>query len=275
VERIIFTPLKLRIISTEKTNMNSLQMLFYKDGFSFCTKSADGKFSKVSEFKVSHVSKWETEVMREVEVDLRLRRSFNAVQVGMVSSFFNLVPNSYLSVNAESLLNFSESEFEHNILLESSTKYDGSFLFGSSQLLVNKLMELYKNVQIFHSGTVFLNSIPTTNDATVHLNLVHHNLEIAIVKNGQILYYNLFETQTGEDILFYTLFAMEQIGMDTNKVELKTYGQLLANTKVFQILKKYVRKLSVGMKDEEFLENFTLFNLSKCELSPVPSEERK
>jgi hypothetical protein len=275
VERIIFTPQKLRIISTEKTHMNSLQMLFYKDGFSFCTKSADGKFSKISEFKVSHFSKWEAEVIREVEVDLRLRRSFDEVQVGIISSFFNLVPNDYLAVHSDTLLNFSESEFEQNILLESSTKYDASFLLGSSQSLINKLMELYKNVQIFHSGSVFLNSISSSQEPIIHLNLVHHNLEIAIVKTGQILYYNLFETQTGEDILFYTLFALEQIGMDTNKIELKTYGQLMANTKVFQIFKKYVRNVSLGLKDEEFLENYTLFNLSKCALSPVPSEEKK
>lgn len=255
--------------------MNSLQMLFYKDGFSFCTKSADGKFSKVSEFKVSHFSKWEAEVMREVEVNLQLRRTFDSVKVGLVSSFFNLVPNAYLPVNSESLLNFSETEFEQNTLLESSTDYDSTLLFGGSQLLINKLLELYKNVQIFHSGSVFINSVPNSQDAVVHLNLVHHNLEILVLKDSKVSYYNLFETQTGEDILFYTLFAMEQIGLDTNKVELKTYGQLLANTKVFQIFKKYVRNLSVGLKDEEYLENYSLFNLSKCELSPALLEEKK
>lgn len=255
--------------------MNSLHLLFYKDGFSFCTKSSDGKFSKVSTYKVSHFSKWEEEVMRELEINLQLRRTFDSVKVGLVTGFFNLVPNDYLDMNSESLLNFSETEFEQNILLESSTKTNASFLFGGSQLLVQKLIELYKNVEIFHSGSIFVNSVSESNSSVVHLNLVHHNLEILVMNGKQIAYYNLFETQTGEDILFYSLFAMEQIGLDTNKVELKTYGQLLANTKVFQIFKKYVRHVSVGLKDEEYLENYSLFNLSKCELSPVPSEGKK
>src|SRR5690606_35822223 len=124
-------------------------------------------------------------------------------------------------------------------------------------------------------GSVFLNTIEASKDTVVHLNLNHHNLEIAVTKNAKLEFYNLFETITGEDILFFTLFAMEQVGVDTNKVQMKTYGQLLPNTKVFQIFKKYVRHVNIAMKDEEYLENYTLFNLSKCELSPVLSEEKK
>lgn len=255
--------------------MNSLQLLFYKNGFSFCTKSTDGNISKVSTFDVSHFSKWEEEVVRELEVNLLLRRTFDVVKVGFVTSFFNLAPNEYLSVNSESLLNFSESEFEENVLLESPTKSNASFLFGGSQLLINKLNELYSKVEIYHSGSVLINSISLSSSTIVHVNLVHQNLEILVMNGDQIGYYNLFETLTGEDILFYTLFAIEQIGLDTNKVELKTYGQLLANTKVFQIFKKYVRHVSVGLKDEDYLEHFTLFNLTKCESFLVPSEEKK
>src|SRR5690606_12114380 len=100
-------------------------------------------------------------------------------------------------------------------------------------------------------------------------------LEIAVSENGKMIYYNLFETLTGEDILFYTLFVFQQLGLDTNRIELLCYGQLLPNTKVFQILKKYVRHVKAAMKDEDYLENFSLFNLSKCESSQVLSGEKK
>src|SRR5690606_17694516 len=132
------------------------------------------------------------------------------------------------------LLNLSESEFENNVLLNSSTLHGNTFVYGTSQALLNKLNELYPKINLSHSGRIFLDSIQFSNQPEIHLNLYKHNLEVVITNEKGILFYNLFEIQTDEDILFYTLFALEQLGMDTNKTELKCYGQLLAETEIYQ-----------------------------------------
>ena len=233
------------------------------------------KTPKVHHFKVSHLNKWEAEILRELEVNLRLRKNFDKVNAGFMSSFFNLVPNSYLIENQEILLNFSEAEFEVNRILQSRTHCENTFVYGTSQLLLDKLKNLYGKVECFHSGSVFLNSVKISNETIVHLNLYEHNLEIAVTADSGVVFYNLFEAQAGEDILFYTLFALEQLNLDAGKTELKTYGQLLPETKTYQTLKKYVRFVFPGSKDEKFLEQFTIFNLSKCALSQEISEEKK
>lgn len=243
---------------------NSLNLLFYREGFSYYLPDELSKVAKISSFKVSHPNRWETEITKELDVNLRLRRNFSSVRVGLVSTFFNLVPNVYLRSNPDDLLNFSEAEFENNILFEGNTSFDCSFLYGTSQLLVDKLKELYGTVLYFHSGQIFLDSVQKQSELTVHLNLIQHNLEIAVTDQSGLQLYNLFETPTGEDILFYTLFALQQLELDSNRVEVKCYGQLLPNTKVFQTLKKYVRNVNIGLKDERTLENFTLINISKC-----------
>lgn len=238
-------------------------------------KDQTEKASKVSHIKVTHLNRWETEIIKELEINLRLRRSFDEVYVAFVSSFFNLVPQEFSTENPEVLLNFSEAEFEDNQILKSFTAKDSCFVYGTSSALIQKLKELYGNPVFTHSGQVLMDSVDKTEGPTVHLNLIHHQLEILVTAGQGIRYYNLFETPTGEDILFFTLFAMEQLGLDTNKVELKCYGELLPNTKVFQILKKYVRFMSAAMKDEEFLGNFTVHNLSKCASSQALSEAKK
>jgi len=192
-----------------------------------------------------------------------------------MSSFFNLVPLDYLIEGQGTLLNFSEAEFEVNNILVTTTRFENAFVYGISQALLDKLNEFYGKVEGFHSGSIFLNSIPVSNDKVIHLNLYEHNLEIAVTGDSKIVFYNLFDTQTGEDILFYTLFALEQLNLDPNKAEVKCYGQLLAGTKVFQALKKYIRFISPALKNEDFLENYTLFNLPKCASSQVLSEEKK
>jgi hypothetical protein len=233
------------------------------------------KPSAAQHFKVSHSNVWEKEVSKELETNLRLRRNFEKVNAGFISSFFNLVPAEYDEIDSQVLLNFSEAEFENNKILKSKTRFDNSFFYGVSQTVLDKLNEQFPKPEFFHSGTVFLNSIPESEEAVIHLNLYRHNLEIAVIQEKKLLYYNLFETLSGEDILFYTLFAMQQLDLDTNKIPLKCYGQLLPDTKVFQIFKKYVRFVSAGSKDESFLENFTLFNLPKCASFQAISEEKK
>lgn len=251
-----------------------LNFLFYKEGFSFWVKDTDGKANKVSHVKVTNFNRWEVEIIKELEINLRLRRNFDQVKVAFISSFFNLVPDVYSSENPEVLLNFSEAEFEDNQLFKSDSDAGFSFVYGTSSVLINKLKELFGKVEFFHSGMVFLNSIEKTKEISVHLNLNHHQLEIAITSDSKVQFYNLFETPSGEDILFFTLFSLEQLGLDSNKIEIKTYGELLPNTKVFQILRKHVRFVNAALKDEEFLENYTLYKLSKCELFQGNSEEK-
>lgn len=273
-EKLIFTAQKQKNISTQPKHIKNLNFLFYKEGFSFWVKDSEGKINKVSHIKVTNFNRWEVEIVKELEINLRLRRNFDQVKVAFISSFFNLVPDVYSKEIPEVLLNFSEAEFEDNQLLTSASEDGFSFVYGTSSVLINKLKELFGKVEFFHSGLIFLNSIEKTKEISVHLNLNHHQLEIVVISNFNVQFYNLFETPSGEDILFFTLFSLEQLGLDSNKIEIKTYGELLPKTKVFQILRKHVRYVNAALKDEDFLENYTLYKLSKCELFQGNSEEK-
>lgn len=265
----------MTVLDNSTNTANSLSLLFYKEGFSFCAYDENANRGKISHFKVTNINRWEIEVIKELEVNLRLRRNYENVSAAFVSSFFNLVPDSYISVSNDVLLNLSEAEFENNAIFTSKTLHGSTFVYGTSQLILDKLNELYSKINFSHSGRIFLDSIVFSRQAELHLNLFPNHLEAVITGEKGILFYNLFEIQSDEDILFYTLFALEQLELDANKVELKCYGRLLAGTNVYQTLKKYIRYVSPAIKNEEFLENYTLLNLIKCESSPEISEEKK
>lgn len=233
------------------------------------------KYPTTGKFKVTHFSKWEDEVLKELEINLNLRRNFKTVNAGFLTSFFSLTPESYVSDDLQAMLNFSETEFEDSSLLKDNPVYGSHFVFGISGPLKEKLENLFPNLFICHSGKVFLENLNPEGEKKIHLNLIEHSLEIAVTEENQLMFYNLFETKTGEDILFYTLFAVEQLGLDPNKIDMRTYGELLPITKVYQILRKYIRNITTGIKDEEFLKNFSLYNLSKCELSQVVFGDEK
>lgn len=250
-----------------------MNLIFYKEGFSYCTRS--GERPAVSEFVVKEPNNWETEIIKEFEINLSLRRNFDWVKAAFVSFFFNVVPNEYSDEGLENLLNFSEAEFENNKLLRSETRFGAQIVYGVSQQLIDRLNRLYSNVEFCHSAKLLIDTITVSDRKIVHLNLNHHNLEILVTDGGNIIFYNLFETPTGEDVLFYSLYAMEQLGLDTNSVQVRTYGELISGIKVFEILKKYIRNIGQALKDDAFLKNYSLYKLMECELSQVHSEERK
>jgi len=260
----LYLPPKNQLISSNGKNIITLNLLFFKEGFSYCTQN--GKiYSDVSVFKVSNLNLWEEEVIKELEINLKLRRNFEQVNVGLISGFFTLVPNQYLTESRETLLDFSEGEFENNILLQSETRFGCNFVYGTSLLLTEKLSELYRNVNFYHSGTVFLNAVETEKEKTLYLNLNYNQLEIFVAADADVIFYNLIETPTVEDVLFFTLFTAEQLNLDLNQISVNCYGELMPDNQAFQMLKKYVRNLNTAMKNEVFLKNFTLFNLSSCE----------
>src|SRR5690625_6203472 len=114
------------------------------------------------------MSQWEKEVIQELEVNLRLRRNFEKVNIGFISSFFNLVPNTYDDLEADVLLNFSEAEFENNALLSGDTNLGLNVVFGTSQLLIDKLNELYKEVNFYHSARSEEHTSEITDQEVLH-----------------------------------------------------------------------------------------------------------
>lgn len=255
---------------------STLNLLFYKEGFSYCVATSQNEPSKVHRFQVSNQQQWENEVIKELEVNLQLRRNFGQVNVGLLTSFFNLVPIAYDSIDAETLLNFSEAAFENNVLLKSESIDDAfKIVFGTSQRLMDGLNKLHQQVHFYHSAEVFYAHLVYLDKNCIHLNLNHQHLEVMVTQDKTLRFYNVFETAVEEDILFYALFVLEQLGLNPNQVQMNTYGELLPETQAFQLLKKYVRYVNAALKNEEVLANFTLYNLNTCGSSLEISKEKE
>ncbi|MDD3459385.1 MAG: DUF3822 family protein [Weeksellaceae bacterium] len=267
--------LKFRLISDHSMHTANLNLLFYREGFSYSVDNGRDSRPMVHDFQVEQSLNWEAEIIREFELNLSLRRNFSQVRASFVSTFFNVVPAELLDENLEVLLNFSEAEFENNRLLSSQSVFGASLVFGISQLLFDKLNLQYANTVYCHSGKVLMDSVAVNSEPFIHLHLSHQMLEILVSESDKLLYYNLFETPTAEDVLFYSLYVADQFGFDTNTVNVKTYGELMEGRKIFELLRKYVRRLSQAVKEEVYMKNYSLYKLSECELSQVHSREKK
>lgn len=108
-----------------------------------------------------------------------------------------------------------------------------------------------------------------------YLNVGPHELTLAVV-GQQVEFCNVFPFGTAEDVVYYTILVMQELGLNPDQDELTLWGDLTTDSAVFALLSTYVRHLRFGSRPydlqysyrlNEVLEYryFELFSLNFCE----------
>ena len=71
-------------------------------------------------------------------------------------------------------------------------------------------------------------------------------VNILITDNNQLIFQNKFEFTSKEDLLFYTLFCIEENNLDNEKINTEIYGNI--KKPEYQILYEYIRNINYGNK---------------------------
>ena len=71
--------------------------------------------------------------------------------------------------------------------------------------------------------------------------------ELTIVVMGPHLEYcNVFACTTAEDVVYYTILVMQELGLDPDQDEVTVWGELTPDSAVFSLLRTYVRNVHFG-----------------------------
>ena len=73
--------------------------------------------------------------------------------------------------------------------------------------------------------------------------------ELTLVVLGQNLEYcNVFACTTAEDVVYYTILVMQELGLDPDQDEVTVWGELMPDSAVFSLLRTYVRNIRFGFR---------------------------
>lgn len=125
---------------------------------------------------------------------------------------FNCVYVPYVNINNILLDYFSDFEYKH-----------------ASGILVERLLDLSKN----------------DDDKQMFVHFEDKSIQIVVVQNRKLLFYNSFEFTTKEDFAYYLLFTIEQLGMNPEFLTLKMLGHISDEGELFKIAYTYVRNVSL------------------------------
>jgi hypothetical protein len=251
----------IKKIKEINTNNNSdlsytkLSIQISLNGLSFCVldsisntiiKQESTTFSE--ELIPFQVLKKLKEVLEKNEID---KMSFSDVTIIHRNTLFNLIPKALF--DEKEVANYLK--FNAKILANDLIAWDEILNFDIINVYVpfvninNYIYVLYGEFVFQHNGTVLIQSLLNNFDGgkepVCYVHVLEQQLDITVIANKKLLFYNSFNFSTKEDFIYYVLFVIEQLKLDAETLKLKLFGNIEEDDQLFNVCFKYVRNVSV------------------------------
>lgn len=266
-------------VEDTSTDYNKLSIQVSLSGLSFCVLDtidnkiiASESISFGKELTPYEVQKQLKDLFETHKVQ---QSSFSEVVVIHRNPLFSLVPKSlfdpkelanYLKFNAKILAN-DHIDYDH---IEPHEMVNVYVPFVN---INNYIYDLFGEFQFMHTATVLIqtlfNSHGTTKEPICYVHLSEYQMDVTIIGQKKLLFYNSFIYHSKEDFIYYLLFALEQLKLDTETIKVKLFGAIEEGDDIYTICYDYVKNIAISIPSNSALQlgdleketiDFTLLN---------------
>ncbi|MDX2171560.1 MAG: DUF3822 family protein [Bacteroidota bacterium] len=230
---------------------SNLSFFFSSNSFIFCEFSVDFK-------KILHLADIEFNLQNNPSLTLierlqfifsnyQLIKNYNKVYINILNTHFTLIPNAFKNENSNTeLLQFGTGLMKPNHTIEKPIN-NLTFCYTVEHELKHFLEKTFPIAIINHSGVISLslfNSLPSINNFDIFISINFGFVEISIKQNNDLHFYNVFNYQSNEDIIYYLLFTVEQLNLNPLTIKVAIAGQIETTDHLIISLKKYIKHIN-------------------------------
>ncbi len=249
---------KKKINSTEDNsleNFNKLSIQVSLNGLSFCVLDTIGNSILKSDRLVFEKNLSPFELQKNLEQLFKTHNlgssQFSEVVVVHSNSLFSFVPKSLFDVNE--LANYLK--FNTKILANDHIAYDELDNYDIVNVYVpfvninNYVFDLFGEFEYKHNGTVLvqalLNNSGANKEPICYVHFEGQQMDITIIAQKKLLLYNSFTITSKEDFMYYLLFTLEQLKLDTESTKLQLFGSIEEGDDLYNLCYKYIKDISL------------------------------
>jgi hypothetical protein len=163
-------------------------------------------------------------------------------------------------------------------------------VFALPRELVSLITMYFKKVEFMNQTTPFLRHIANRKEVfekpAVYIGLNSGFFDIACIGDGGLKLYNTFQYANENDLLYYVIFACNQVNFDTRQIPLLLSGEISSRLSFYEILKQYIPEtrfdevsgippLAAGLKSLNAPRFLNLLNLQMCASSAEHTKAEK
>lgn len=192
-----------------------------------------------------------------VEEDI-LQETFNRVDISLWSQYFTLTP-------ADLWQEGNENALMQLVFGEATDNCQSVHLFDEQLVAVYSLhdnwqrwfQEHFPKASIHHSAIPLLNHYRRLNASNgkskVYAHFQKEALEVAVIKDGALSYYNHFRYRSKEDVAYFLLLVYDQLPLDRHEVPLILAGGIVQDSAVYQLLYRYLSEIQFARLPEKIV----------------------
>lgn len=143
------------------------------------------------------------------------------------------------------LKNTSRLEIDEVVHSDFWTSQDLVAVYALPPIIKEFALSQFKKSTLAHCGHSFnaLHQLQSHKDEFCHLQISSSFAEMYIVQNGKFLFFNQFNFQSFEDLLYLVLAALEQNRVLAPEVTLKYAGKIQKGDDLYKMLSTYIGKV--------------------------------
>ncbi|HDZ13593.1 MAG TPA: DUF3822 family protein, partial [Pricia sp.] len=120
----------------------------------------------------------------------------------------------------------------------------------------NYVYDLFGAFTFKHHGTVLIESLlqnynqlsqqsSSGKNEVCYIYVYERQMDITIIAQKKLLLFNNFSFVTKEDFLYYLLFTLEQLKLDTGSIIVKLFGDIEEDDDIFQLCLQYINNITI------------------------------
>ena len=234
----------------EDSDKYCLAILLARDGFTFSITSKES--NKLLALKHRNINvdnnlsdDYYCQFMYEFIVEEEiLKLEFNSVNVVYITGDYTLIPKSvYEQDQTENIFYTVIKKKDFQIInVQTVNTADAVLLYSVPECLTRIINRYFSNVSYFHPAFLIIeNAYANVNNdkCTIYIHQEETSFDVCILNKGNMLVYNTFKYSTSDDIIYYSMFLIEQYSLkkDIDKVILS--GQVRKFKEFIPSIKKF------------------------------------
>lgn len=171
---------------------------------------------------------------------------------------YTLVPDTlYESFKREDYLSFNHEIPKGETVDGFSLRTRGLvILYSFPAMLRQMLVRKFPAVKVLPSVAGLLESgflmYRNKTGKNILVNVKQQSFDLMIMEENKLLFLNTFPYKTSEDFLYYLLFTCEQLGLNTETMDLQVSGEIDKKSGLVRLIEKYVRNVAFVKRPDGF-----------------------
>lgn len=188
-----------------------------------------------------------------------LKSPFKTIRIAYEGRKSTLIPGPFFDAQeAEHVmkLNFQMSPDEH-VLADHIQQFDSYQVYAIPKGPEESVKKLFPSARISSLSTVLIQTVwmnfkTRINANRIFLHIKDKTFDILIYDGRQIRYFNTFTWMVAEDVAYFLIFVLEQLGLNPEQASVVLLGNIDRGSNLFELIFRYVKNIEFGRRNEAY-----------------------